>query len=220
MIYRASPPNGPLRQGEVLSGVIQHTLAVETFGTEELEVVPVEHPFAIIASQDCDLEQDFASADGVGSALPSTLMFEVIPITTLVAQIAAGRDIRKRILQNVDLRYHVMEAIPNNVDAAKEGIASIGIDFKRYFTVPTRELYAQLAHGCRRRSILESPYLEHFAARATAYNSRIALPADHVVTDPLQPQAAAAPVAGAGGALPAIEAPPGELPAQAGPGTQ
>src|SRR5437870_1279779 len=63
-IYAASSLDEPLRQGEILSDVVQFQLK-----TSALDEIPVkgdappfdrvEHPLVVVISQDCDLDQDF-----------------------------------------------------------------------------------------------------------------------------------------------------------------
>jgi hypothetical protein len=56
----------------------------------------------------------------------------------------------------------------------------MAIDFKRYFTLPTDELYLRVERQeTRRRCGLKSPYLEHLSARFSCFLSRVALPEDH-----------------------------------------
>jgi hypothetical protein len=57
----------------------------------------------------------------------------------------------------------------------------MGIDFKRYFTIPADETYRRVELGeAQRRCVLQSPYLEHLSSRFAYYLSRVALPLDHV----------------------------------------
>jgi len=57
----------------------------------------------------------------------------------------------------------------------------LGIDFKRYFTLPTAEVYYQIQRQAARRCCLRSPYLEHLSTRFHAYQQRLALPEDRVL---------------------------------------
>lgn len=61
-----------------------------------------------------------------------------------------------------------------------EGAPELVIDFKRYFTLPTGELYRWIALGeTRRRCRLRSPYMEHLSSRFAYFLSRVALPEDY-----------------------------------------
>ena len=185
--YAASTSGGPLRQGEVLTGLRIKKLAVEsvTDGSEDL-LVTVPFAFVIVASQDCDLEQDhrirFGDSDKIPT-LPSVLLYEVV---TAEALKASRPDLNRGSLpwtnaqQNKNERYHFLEAVPQDCDARGEGLPELAIDFKRYLTVPTEELYARTARGdVHRRSRLESPFLEHWSFRHAAFQCRVALPRQH-----------------------------------------
>ena len=88
----------------------------------------------------------------------------------------------KAITQNKNERYQCIESVPSEQDSAGEGLAALGIDFKRYFTLPTDELYKRIALGLvRRRCRLKTPYAEQLASRFFYFQSRIALPQDHQV---------------------------------------
>jgi len=89
------------------------------------------------------------------------------------------------VQQNKDERYQVLQNVPLDADALGIGVVALGIDFKRYFTLPTAEVYRQLElrlENCSRRTVLLSPYLEHFSVRASGFQCRVALPIDHLVT--------------------------------------
>jgi hypothetical protein len=182
-VYVRSSADGPLRQGEVLTGIVQSVLNVASVGTESPEIDEIEQPIAIIASQDCDLEQDFKGrAVGKPEQLPSVLFYEVIEAATLLSRLPGG-EIRKPAAINKNERYQVLQAVPRELDALDQGLPDLGIDFKRYFTIPTGEVYKQLSTA-RRRCVLTSPYLEHFATRAATFQCRIALPEDHALSLP------------------------------------
>jgi hypothetical protein len=77
-------------------------------------------------------------------------------------------------------RYHFLQLVEPSCDAQGTGLVELGIDFKRYFTLPTEEVYKRVEIGsAKRRCVLESPYLEHFSTRFAYYLSRVALPQDH-----------------------------------------
>lgn len=182
-IYARSPGNGPLRQGEILTDIVQSLLTLESVGTDTPAIEEIDHPVAIIASQDCDLEQDFAAKrQGKPEQLPSILLYEVIEAQTLLKN-QPGNDVRRPIANNKNERYHVLQAVKKELDALEQGLPDLGIDFRRYFTIRTEELYRQLGTG-KRRCVLRSPYLEHFCTRAAAFQCRVALPADHQLTLP------------------------------------
>lgn len=188
VLYSASLQSEPLRQGEILSGVLQRLRTVKSLlPNQKPELAEMEHPFAIVVSQDCDLLTDFEfrkTSQGIvqessHKVLPNTLLCEVVTLEDFLARVPKGRDIWKRIIENKDERYHVLQQVPQSEDLPGHGLPSLGIDFRRYFSIRTEELYIQLEMGVSRRCRLNSPYLEHFSSRFAAYLSRIALPKDH-----------------------------------------
>jgi len=183
IIYILPVTTGPLRQGEILSNVIQRRRSFRSLMQENPEIEEIRHPYCIIASQDCDLEQDHDARNGgttsTDKMIPNVLFLQAVTKAELIAALAAGSDIRKRVLGNRDDRYQVLERVANTVDTLGQGLPSLGVDFKLYFTVPTDELYAQLGSGTRRRTQLNSNYLERFNQRFAGYLSRVALLREH-----------------------------------------
>ena len=85
-----------------------------------------------------------------------------------------------RMKQNNDERYHFLEKAGRGCDRLNEELPELAIDFKRYFTVPTDEVYGRIAIGeTQRRCVLTSPYLEHLSSRFANYLSRVGLPRPH-----------------------------------------
>lgn len=182
-IYAASLFDGALRQGEVLSDIIQLELAagLAAFPGENdaLLLNRRKHPLAVTIAQDCDLEWDHRFRTGQASPskeLPSVLLCEVFDADKL-PHVDSG--VWKRIKINKDERYQFLEKVPAECDAQGLGLPEMAIDFKHCFSIPTAELYLQLKGEAKRRCRLVSPYLEHFQQRIFYFHSRIGLPADH-----------------------------------------
>jgi hypothetical protein len=178
----------PLRQSEILTNVIQKRQSLASFGNQPPVLEATSHPYAIVISQDCDLEQDFRARksetpvdkNAADKTIPNVLLLEALPVTELLSKVG-GSDIRKRVRNNKDERYHVLQKIESADDAEGTGLDSLGVDFKRFFTIPTDELYLQLKSNAKRHACLASPYLEHLARRFADFQSRVALPADHKI---------------------------------------
>jgi hypothetical protein len=190
--YRPSLREEPIRQGEILTGLTQIKLDPISFNSDKSKIVSVEHPFAIVVSQDCDLDWDGRARLGQGSSqklIPSILFCEIVTAKELLDSILeldnAPNDKKSRTWSrakiNKDERYHFFEAISADDDLIKEGLPELGADFKRYFSIPTDEVYLRIESdlNLKRRCTLRSPYLEHFALRFFAFQSRIALPEEH-----------------------------------------
>jgi hypothetical protein len=177
---------GKLRQGEILSSVIQVRQAIDTIGdTQSVELDQLTHPYAIILSQDCDLETDFGRVEEApqkGMMLPNVLLCEAFDIPTFKARCGINSTLWSNVKINANERFHCLESVPLTIDATGKGIVALGIDFRRYFTIPSNELYKRVAMGeAVRRCKLVSPYLEHFSDRFFQYQARIALPDNHNV---------------------------------------
>lgn len=171
--------SGELRQAEILSGLTEYSFDPET-GEVDYEM----HQFCVVLSQDCDLLRDFEDRQQEKpSPLNGILIFLARPATD-IRDMVKGGDIRKRIIQNNDERYHVLEATPPEHDALSEGLPALVIDFRRFFTLTAKSVYFQCAQpeGAKRRSILATPYREHLQSRLAFYMARVALPTPHQVT--------------------------------------
>jgi len=180
-IYECSQVGVALRQGELLTDLKQPLLTLESVGTEHPRVRFENHPFAIVLSQDCDLSQDWRRAqepDLQLRQLPAVLFAQAQAVTTLRNEIKKTEHWQRLVL-NKDERYHFLEAVPKDIDALGIGLPELGIDFKRYFTIPTDEVYRRIEIEARRRCRLKSPYLEHLSTRFCYYQFRVALPKDH-----------------------------------------
>lgn len=184
--YIASDETGALRQGEILSGLMQPKVKLD--GLESYARATafdmITHPFAIVVSQDCDLDWDFrARSDDPPSEskkIPSLLLCEVTTAESLSGRTDINSKLWQRIRINKDERYQFLERVPPERDSEQEGVPELGIDFKRYFTLPTEDIYFQIrTRQIKRRAVLTSPYVEHLSSRFCYFQSRIALPADH-----------------------------------------
>jgi hypothetical protein len=80
---------------------------------------------------------------------------------------------------NSNERFHVLPAVTVECDTLGQGLPSLGIDFKRYFTIRTDELYARLEVEARRRCYLHSAYGDHLSVRFSYFQMRVALPEEY-----------------------------------------
>lgn len=186
MIYSSSPSNGPLRQGELIANLKQYPLSIESVGSEAQATVDEQIiPFSIILSQDCDLDLDYQARNGLNDVrpdkkIPNVLLCEVsLADEVLRPQEGMATTIKNNIIQNKHERYQFLQQVGQSEDAFGEGLAAMVVDFKRYFTIPTTEIYKRLALHARRRCYLNSPYLEHLATRFAYFQMRVALPQNH-----------------------------------------
>jgi hypothetical protein len=186
-VYAPSVPNDRLWQGEILANLPQVRLALHSVATDidsdvEVEIDP--HPFAIVLSQDCDLEQDYKARQQGQSVLPNVLLCDVLHASALRAKVReieslGGKD-WKIIIQNKNERFQFLQTVSSQEDLAAQGLPALAVDFRLYFTLRTDEIYRRLTQGTARRCRLLSPYAEHVSDRFSHYLARIALPADHL----------------------------------------
>lgn len=189
--YRASAPgiSASLRQGELITDVRNTRVLAASLGTEELQFETATSEYALILTQDCDLEQDYAvrflaPKPGSDKLMPAVLLAVAQPAAAVFASIAENSKKqwdRLNIQKNKNERFHFLQKVGPDTDRLGQQLPELVIDFKRYFTVPTDVLYRRIELGeSARRCVLVSPYLEHLSGRFAHYLSRVALPSDHV----------------------------------------
>jgi len=206
--YEKSKVGEALRQGEILSDVVQISLYPESLESTSLKFHRVEHHFAIVVTPDCDLDWDFKAQQGKessGKLIPNILLCTVMFASDLAKRINDDRPLSKTFLgktawtrtrQNKEERYHYLEKIDSSLDLQDRGIRPLGIDFKDFFTLPTDLLYSSIDDGSiLRRCRLVRPYNDHLNSRFAYFQSRIALPEEHqhdmseILTDGERPSA-------------------------------
>ena len=169
----------------MLTNLIQIHLDLQTIGLPEPRVTPRRHEYALVLSQDCDLDLDFKARGGTISPekqIPFVLFCEVITAQELRSGPGGmNSTIWGNVRTNKHERYQFLQKVDPAEDALGKGLPELGIDFKRYFTIPVDEVYRRIELGeAQRRCVLNSPYLEHLCIRFANYLSRVALPADHL----------------------------------------
>ena len=185
-----------LRQGEILTDVVELQIeprSIESVDADSIyDINPIKHPFAIIVSQDCDLEQGynftFHNRGNLRNELPTILFCQAQDVdkfrkSEMYQNLFKEGPFRRDFRNNDAFRYHFIQAIPTELDTRNCGLPELGIDFKRYFSIPIVEVFRriELGHTCR-RTVLESPYRDHFSRRFFNFNSRVALPEEYEST--------------------------------------
>lgn len=197
-IYLPADLEGELRQGEIVTGLlhsavtgkslVQYMTSGNTTGTE---ISVLRYEYAVVMTQDCDLEQDFKvrAAGGMSDKLLQHILFcEAAPADNFQEDPALkSREIRKQFANNKMERYQYLGVVDDSTDGEKKGIPALGLDFKRYFTIPTDLVYLQLKNGAKRRVRLNVPFAEHLSDRFFAYHARIALPVPHQIRESKEP---------------------------------
>jgi hypothetical protein len=182
-IYERLDVDGSLRQGEILANVVHVRMDIHTIGTDKPAIAPIQYPYAIVVSQDCDLEQDFNARQPEGAEynkIPCVMFCEVQEAHLFRPQ-HGGRlnsDAWGRVETYQDERYHYLASIPAAVLGIDAPLGPFGVDFKRYFCIPTDEVYHRLTlvDEMTRLCRFTSPFLEHFSLRFAHFQHRVALP--------------------------------------------
>lgn len=196
-MFLRSPSGEAIRQGEILTGVRAYQVVAQEMrdepqtGDDSQFIESIRHPYAVVLTQDCDLAQDFRDRRALSSAEEFKKSHRAIP-TIFLLEVSTAMELKhdprrylnskemQQVVRNNHLRYHFIEKTPQESDLAGEGLPELGLDFKRYFTIPTDVLYAQIEKGmCQRRTVLETPYEQHLTQRFSAYFARVALPQDY-----------------------------------------
>lgn len=188
-IYAPSVVGGALRQGELLSNVVEARIDFETLrqAQDELALEEKVHPLAVVLTQDCDLDWDHTArietdperkAKLANKALPNILLCEVWFSTDLRGEQGLNNTLWRRIQSNSDERYHILPPVAPEHDLLRARLEELAIDFKRVFTVRTEELYFRLTTEAQRRCCLEGLFKQDLSTRFGCYQIRVALPAD------------------------------------------
>jgi hypothetical protein len=188
-IYQPSIKNSSLRQGEILTNVIQYNLIASEVSpeTEELSFESIVHPYAIIVTQDCDLDWDYRARQS-----GNTQLFKLLN-SVILCEITTAREVRdiadKDTMNSKEWglvkshrheRFYFLETIPIEHELEQEGLPELTTDFKKVFGIDAATLYRQLELGItKRRTFLSSPYLEHFSRRYHSFHGRVALPSQY-----------------------------------------
>jgi hypothetical protein len=186
IIYARIADGERLFMGEILANVIERRVitappSAKFAAEEEL------HPFCVVISQDCDLEQDArARADRtmdekrkLNALVPHVLLLVGSSVEVMRSR-SVSSDQLARVKQNKDERFHFLARVPAHADASDAGLDALVLDFKRFFSFPTDELLRRIRCGeIRRRGRLTTPYAEHLAVRFGFFLQRIGLDVDH-----------------------------------------
>jgi len=190
VIYQSSDKDSPLRQGEILTGVIQYKPVVNEIvneilqGAQEsrnLSFTPILHPYTIVVTQDCDLDWDYkARRDSNANStklLNSIILCEIETAAAIRSTDGVNRKEWELVISHRHERFYFFEKILPQCEIEQEGLPELTADFKKIFSLDSATLYRQIEVGiAKRRTVLTSPYLEHFSRRYHNFHNRVALP--------------------------------------------
>jgi hypothetical protein len=187
-VLRSKKNNSALRQGEILTGVIQYKPVINQLSkqTEELSFETIIHPYAIIVTQDCDLDWDYRARKSAetksAKLLNSVILCEIATAQEVrdTKDESMNRKVWELITSHRHERYYFFEKIPSESEGEKEGLPELTADFKKVFGIDAATLYSQIKIGVvKRRTTLISPYSEHFSRRYHSFHERVALPSQY-----------------------------------------
>ena len=191
--YTEPPTSGPIRQGEILANVWELRPAHPTAEVEEgvsVRVDPIIHPRLVVLMQDCDLNSDFKARLEIQvteqsdpgsdrdhpSTLPHILLCELYEQDEIKTRMPPGREMRKRISQNQDERYHMINSAPIG-DGGLGALPDLYLDFKKVVSLPTAKLYEAITSSkITRVAIIPSIHLQDLIHRFFGFHSRVAVP--------------------------------------------
>ena len=180
-IYSRSPTEGRLYQSELLVG-IQEWVPSYDDNNQVRGTASNRHLLAIILTQDCDLEQDWRvrQADLMADTDLRSIMFSPAQsAVTIKEQQVINSTNWKPIVQNKVDRYQYLAKIPSEITEESQGHPPIVLDFKSYFSIPTKEVYRQASGSSepslKRLVFLNTPWREHLQARFFSFQARIGL---------------------------------------------
>ena len=182
--YYLSEPDKELRQGEIISNITYYVIRPDEGNPGNVKTSYGTVAFSIVATPECDLLQDFkALSSGKTSQLREVLFFELSEPAVVKKQLGWGRDAWKRVETNTIDRFYYLREIEKEVDLIGEGIKhDLVVDFRRYFTLPSTEIYRQFAEAApapkkaQRRCRLTELWREDLQRKGMAYMQRVGLP--------------------------------------------
>lgn len=170
------------KQGEIIESLYEFrpkALESETIDTEQpIKFDRINYPFAIIVSQDCDLEWDYKARSNQTSddkQLQHVLFCSLFLPDEIRVRSKLNSDVFRRVKQNQDERYHhLMESCIEETD---QMLPELYADFKAIFALPLEFAYSLIDKGiASRKGTLPSPYLEDFMHRLYGFLGRVATP--------------------------------------------
>ena len=127
-------PDGPLAQGEILTGLIQYVAHIRDPAQDDrsIEFTAIEHGHALILTQMCDLQQDFKARFGAQRQLQNSDEFISKPQKYLLEAVllckadrestfrelsrGVNRDVFRNAESNAHERYHCLGPLRRDDD--------------------------------------------------------------------------------------------------------
>lgn len=177
-MYRRHNPLDRVYQGDILQNLSMKSLE---YVDGEYNIISIDLPYAVVMTQDCDLEWDYNTRTSVKTHdkyLPTILICPAYLAQLLkdgthlknLGQIMNkwNSDQFKGIKKQNNDRFHYLEEHTNLQ------VAELVIDFKHYYTIPRNALYQVYTE--KYLASLNQLYREYLSQRFFNYLSRIGLP--------------------------------------------
>ena len=180
-IFTTEGLTGELRQGEIISGLVQHVYDEESRGVDA-----IQHEYVVVLSQDCDLLWDYQRRqDNVAEVLYGVIFCQAKTADRIRQEQGINSRTWRILIQNREERFHALERVPPENDLLGNGLGPLVVDLKMIFAVNPSVVYKQLrlGSGAVRRCRIDVPYREHLQTRAAFYFQRVALPQPHRIAD-------------------------------------
>lgn len=183
-VFAPSPTEGRLLQGEVLANLVEWKVVINDRG--EAEADAEVHPFAVVLTQDCDLLQDDDARQDAGLDAQKRENRQLSHLMVVVAGVFEGSKkfdnsrVRAHAKTNQDARFHYLAPATREQDRLGIGIPALVLDFKRIFSVRMDAVLDSVGRGeTVRRTVMQTPYVEHLNVRVGHFLQRVPLPVDH-----------------------------------------
>ena len=172
-------------QGDILRNieVVESVYAQDEEANRELRLQKKELEYAIIITQECDLEQDIKFRLNQNRKTDDKFIHSILLIPAYpAARVKGGTHIEKVVMQsfgsdqwnlvkhNRDYRYHYFTGLLDYQ------VPELVADFKHYFTIPRETIYNHYRNVKQYVASLSELFRENLSIRFAQYLARIGLP--------------------------------------------
>jgi hypothetical protein len=168
-----------ISQGDLLEDV---TYKFTKITTDQVEINPIVFPYAIVMTQDCDLEQDYNARAGTQGSQDKFLQSILVCPLYLAEQLRGGTHLEKLKLKMESYNTNRWDFIKSNQNQRYQflpantsyGFPDLVIDFKHYYTIPRDDIYGFFINNYV--ASVDILYREDVSQRYASYLSRIGTP--------------------------------------------
>ncbi len=182
-----------IHQGDLLEGVESRFNTLTQDDVTLIDKLTITLPYAVIMSQDCDLEQDFQYRNSDDKPNQDKILQSILVCPAFLAEeVRAGQHLQSlglkmqiwtkeqwgNIKSNQKERFHYLK------ESTEHKLEPLVIDFKRYYAIPPDVLYP--SYEKLYKLSIDTLYREDLSLRFANYLSRIGLP-DQMIPQPIDP---------------------------------